>query len=508
MTRLTSRLSTAKLIAAFAFSLSPISGISAASQPEPVPVVFDTDIMGDVDDVGAVALLHALADRGEVKILAMGVSGKNPASPLCLDALNGWFGRPEIPLGVVKGPAFDKGSRYADAIADEFPHRLASAEEAPDAAHVYREVLAGQPDGSVVMISVGQLTNFRNLLQTDADRHSRLDGRDLVKQKVRAWVCMGGRFPDGREANLVHDGPAAAAAIANWPTPIIFSGWEIGNEIMTGAGLVETPASSPVRRSYQLYNGLKDRQSWDQTAVLYAVRGLDGGLADFWDLKTGGCLHVEDDGANVWRDAPDRGHSYLVTKMSPERIAKMIEQLMLHQPSGGKGEETMLLDFRAPEAAAAWRAVNDGVMGGVSTGEFRITNSQTLEFFGNLSLENDGGFASIRTVPGAVDLAGAKALRLRFRGDGRTYLLNLYVPTRQIAFSYRAAFETDKGKWLELSIPLTEFKATSFGREVAGADPLDPAKVQSIGFMLSDKTPGPFKLEVDWIKTIAEPSSP
>ncbi len=173
-----------------------------ASDPQPVRLIFDTDMMGDVDDVGTAAVLHALADQGEVKILAMGVCVKNPWSPLCLDALNTYFRRPDIPLGVVKGPAHNRASKYAQGIAEEFPHALKSAEDAPDAALVYRRVLAGQPDGSVVMVSVGQLTNFRNLLKTGPDDHSNLGGTELVKRKVRVWVCMGGKFPEGREANL------------------------------------------------------------------------------------------------------------------------------------------------------------------------------------------------------------------------------------------------------------------------------------------------------------------
>lgn len=298
-----------------------------------MPVIFDTDIMGDVDDVGAVAVLHALADRGEARILAMGVCVKNAWSPLCLDAINTFFGRAEVPLGVVKGPAHNRASKYAQAVAEEFPHALESADAAPDAALVYREVLAQQPDGSVVMVSVGQLTNFRNLLKTGPDEHSSLDGRELVKRKVRAWVCMGGRFPEGREANLINDGPAAAYAIAHWPTPIVFSGWEIGNEIMTGAGLRQAPEGTPVRRGYELYNGLKNRQSWDQTAVLYAARGLDGGLADYWDLRSTGHLHVSEDGSNAWHDSPNKDHAYLVKKMPPEKIAAAIENLMLHLPA-------------------------------------------------------------------------------------------------------------------------------------------------------------------------------
>ena len=118
---------------------------------QPVPLIFDTDMMGDVDDVGTAAVLHALADQGEARILAMGVCVENPWSPLCLDALNTYFRRPDTPLGVVKGPAHNRASKYAQGIAEEFPHALKSAEDAPDAALVYRQVLAKQPDRSVVM---------------------------------------------------------------------------------------------------------------------------------------------------------------------------------------------------------------------------------------------------------------------------------------------------------------------------------------------------------------------
>ena len=183
------------------------------------------------------------------------------------------------------------------------------------------------------MVSIGQLTNFRNLLKTGPDQYTKLDGVELVKQKVRAWVCMGGRFPEGREANFINDGPAAAYAVAHWPTPIVFSGWEIGNEIMTGVGLRKAPAGTPVRRGYELYNGLNNRQSWDQTAVLYAVRGIDSGLADYWDLRSKGYLHVNEDGSNVWRQSSDKSHSYLVKKMPPEKIARSIEELMLQGPA-------------------------------------------------------------------------------------------------------------------------------------------------------------------------------
>jgi purine nucleosidase len=309
------------------------AGLLGAAEPKPpVRLIFDTDIESDVDDVGSVALLHALADRGEVEILAMGVSAKYPWSVPCLSALNQYFGRPELPLGGVKGPGVEEGSKYAETIAREFPHRIASGEDAPDAAHVYRAVLAAQPDQSVVMVSVGFLTNFRNLLSTVADGHSPLTGRELVAQKVKLWVCMGGRFPAGREWNVFRDAAASREAIEGWPTPILFSGFEVGMHVKTGAGLKALPPESPVRRSYELFNNLQDRESWDQTAVLYAVRGLDGGLEHLWKLSEPGEILLAEDGSNRWRSDAQGRHRYFVPVAPPAEAAAIIEQLMLHTP--------------------------------------------------------------------------------------------------------------------------------------------------------------------------------
>ena len=223
---------------------------------EPVRLIFDTDIMGDVDDVGTVAVLHALADNGEVEILAMGLSGKNPWSPLCLNALNTYFRRADIPIGVVKGPAFDRKSRYAETIAREFPHRLKSADDAPDAALLYRKVLAGQPDKSVVTVSVGQVTNFRSLLKTGPDEHSDLDGVELVRRKVKAWVCMGGKMPKGKEANLIHDGPAAAYAIEHWPT----TGISRRRATSTSTRMVPTSGEPRPTRTMPIWSGKRTRR--------------------------------------------------------------------------------------------------------------------------------------------------------------------------------------------------------------------------------------------------------
>lgn len=161
--------------------------------------------------------------------------------------------------------------------------------------------------------------------------------------------------------------------------------------------------------------------------------------------------------------------------------------------------QTMLFDFSKPDSAEAWQTVNDGVMGGVSDGKVRITE-KNLEFYGALSLDNNGGFASVRSKAAKMDLSMYDGLVFKVRGDGREYYLNLHVPTNQIAFSYRASFKTENDKWNEVTIPFKDLKATSFGRVVEKGKPLNPSNVESVGFLLADKKVGPFQLEVSWIK--------
>ncbi len=158
-----------------------------------------------------------------------------------------------------------------------------------------------------------------------------------------------------------------------------------------------------------------------------------------------------------------------------------------------------LFDFSESNAAAQWQIVNDGVMGGRSTSKVETADENQIRFTGNLSLENNGGFASVRSRPMNLGLRSGDVIVLRVKGDGRRYTLNLYVPTRRIAFSYRVDFETKANEWTEVRLPLDRFVATSFGRPVRGAK-LEPQQVNSLGLLLGDKKPGPFQILVDWIK--------
>lgn len=159
-----------------------------------------------------------------------------------------------------------------------------------------------------------------------------------------------------------------------------------------------------------------------------------------------------------------------------------------------------LFDFSGADSAKEWQTVNDGVMGGVSDGRFKITDAKTMEFFGTLSLANNGGFASVRTKPKNLSIEQGDTLVAKVRGDGREYMLNLYPNRQRVAYSHRAAMQTKKDQWIEVKIPLDTFVATSFGRIVTNAGAVKPAEINSIGFMLGDKKAGPFKLEIEWIK--------
>lgn len=167
----------------------------------------------------------------------------------------------------------------------------------------------------------------------------------------------------------------------------------------------------------------------------------------------------------------------------------------------GAGERT-LFDFQTATNTAAWHVVNDDVMGGVSASSFRLTNGVAL-FQGSLSLDNNGGFASVRSLPANHHLAGCDALHLRVRGDGRRYKPTVRTNPGFDRAIYQCAFTTKKGEWGEHRLPVSEFVPTFRGRVLTGEPPLDPARVTSVGFLISDRQAGSFRLEVAWIKASA-----
>jgi pyrimidine-specific ribonucleoside hydrolase len=302
---------------------------------KPVDIIFDSDMGPDYDDVGAIAILHALADKGEARILATVASTRYEGVAGILNVFNTYFNRPYIPIGLPKSNGLDlrDWQHWTDTLLAKYPHKIKSNDEVPDAVQVYRKILASQPDHSVTVVTVGFLTNLSNLLNTGADVYSKWNGKELVAHKVKLLVCMAGRFPSGYEFNVMKDAKASQNAFANWPTQAIFSGFEIGAKILAGLPLIHNEAikNGPVKDVFRISIPLAKedslgRKSWDETAVLVAIRGY----SNFYTLHSGR-MKVADDGKNTWDDKAN-GQSYLVEKADYKEVEQLINELIMHQP--------------------------------------------------------------------------------------------------------------------------------------------------------------------------------
>jgi monofunctional biosynthetic peptidoglycan transglycosylase len=166
-----------------------------------------------------------------------------------------------------------------------------------------------------------------------------------------------------------------------------------------------------------------------------------------------------------------------------------------------------IVDVQADRDSGAWEIVNDGVMGGVSTSTMVITNGSAV-FSGTVSLENNGGFASVRTRPARLDCTGCDAVILRVRGDGKRYKFTARTDRRWDSPQYQHAFETADGKWQSVRLPFQNFKASFRGRALPNEPPLDPAKLVSVGILISDKQAGPFRLEIKSIEAVRTEPNP
>ncbi|MBD2705630.1 nucleoside hydrolase [Spirosoma sp. BT702] len=304
------------------------SGQQTPVQTKPIAVILDTDMDSDVDDVGALAMLHTYEKVGKVRILGVVVTSDEQYSATCTDAINTYFERGDLPIGISQKDSLKSFSKYTLAVSQEFPHKLTSSKIAENSTSLYRRLLAKEPDGSVVIITIGHLTSLSNLLNSQPDAISPLSGQALVAKKVLRWSCMGGQFPSGKEANFYRPDPASTVnCLAKWTLPVTFAGWEVGNQLVTGGAdfKARCKSSSPVYRSYELYNNFKGRASWDQVAVLEAVEGVS---SYFSVVKDGHCA-VSADGSNTWTFPANPLHGYLAIKFTPEAIRNRIEELML-----------------------------------------------------------------------------------------------------------------------------------------------------------------------------------
>lgn len=162
----------------------------------------------------------------------------------------------------------------------------------------------------------------------------------------------------------------------------------------------------------------------------------------------------------------------------------------------------VILDFLDNDSTNQWEAIDDRIMGGLSQSNPEYVAEVGLRFSGNVSLDNNGGFASIRSKNGAYDLSCFSGIRLRLYGDGKTYKFSLRTDLFYDGVSYQAEFKTKSGSWQEIDLPFSAFIPTHHGLKLSTVAPMDTANVKSFGIFIAGKQEGPFQLDIAWLRGI------
>ncbi len=297
----------------------------------PVPVIVDTDLFGDADDVGTLATAFGLQLKGEAEVIAIGVNTPSDrpavasASWKCAAAVAQWYGFGNVPIGT------DLPNDGAAVNTVDFATPCAAKALSPpatpvSAVTVFRQALVSRPNGSVVIVEAGYQENLAALLASPADGISALTGSALVAQKVKTLVVMGGGYPSRAGDNNFSGNVAAAQTVAStWPTKIVYSGFEIGDIVFTGQTISAThPATSPVRAAYEAFAGPNNYiPSYDLTAMYHAIRPTDNKLVQ---VGPGTNSITVPSGANTFELGA--GNQFYLTTPNASAVAAAIEALL------------------------------------------------------------------------------------------------------------------------------------------------------------------------------------
>ncbi len=331
------------------FAIVLLVGMCASAGKPPVKIIFDTDMYTDYDDTGALAVLHTLANLGEAEILATISCTRDCLSVAATEIINKYYDRGDLPVactartGGVTGISRAHERVYGKLLKDyEGWYRYKNSSSAPDALKLYRQILSKADDNSVVICSVGFLTNIADLLESKADEFSPLNGVVLVAKKVKLWVVMACKYPKGKEYNAQKDGVSSRRALELCPVPILFSDFDYGVRVFSGRGFSEKtfsrnpvhdvykrvlPSLELVRSGKAQHNKGKNENghcSWDQVTVLAAVRGTD----KYFNLEKGTYKMRDDSGMNEWIADPNSRNARLVEKMPYDEVGRVIDELM------------------------------------------------------------------------------------------------------------------------------------------------------------------------------------
>ena len=332
------------LILSVLLALFFLPALSAQAEvPAPMPIIFDTDMGNDADDAMALAILNAFVDRGECDLLAVTLTKSAPNAAPYIQMVNSYCGHPDIPIGMTTEVRTPDDGRYIGHVfdlKDETGNPLFVRPEVTPlpAVQLLRQKLAEAEDHSVVIVMVGFSTNMAALLDSPADDISPLTGKELAAQKVKLLSTMFGKFNNepGKEYNVVTDIPSAQKVAAEWPTPIWFSGYEIGTAVQISREQIDnafrTCPNHPIRHSFILYRGESsgNQSTYDLTSVLLPLRLLDG----YFNLSAMGTVSVDDEGVSHFTEDPN-GRCQYIQNVTPEQVIRIREAFLylMSQPA-------------------------------------------------------------------------------------------------------------------------------------------------------------------------------
>ncbi len=302
-------------------------------------LIFDTDFGGDADDLGALAMLNHFQNKNEIDLLAVMCWNLEQYAVSAIDAVNTYYGNPDIPIGLRQGEAHLTPWNHSKVIAENLKHDI-TFKNAPDATQLYRKLLSTSKDKSLVIITVGPLMNIKALIDSKPDDISSKNGLELIHSKVKEFVVMGGNFPSSEnEWNFDGNMPGVTKyVLEHLELPITFLGAELGASLKTGEVFNKLPKDSPLYLGFyhfgqyapwmkhQFKGKIFDNATFDQTAVLYAIRN---GVGSYWHRVEGGSCEADITGGNTWVPKENSNHSYLVLDTPIEEMEEKLEAFML-----------------------------------------------------------------------------------------------------------------------------------------------------------------------------------
>lgn len=305
-------------------------------------ILIDTDLGGDCDDVGALALANIMHNQGLIDLKAITYTTSLEWGPLCIDAINHYYGNDDILVGVTSRINYceENTNKYAQKMSETFHHNVKSRKDFMNSVRLMRKVLAEAEDNSITLAFIGQLNNGADLLDSVPDDISPLNGIELVAKKVSEVVIMGGLFkeeneivyfcgyPYEREYNIVCDIESSQKFIKNLPCRVVFNDFKVGYQIHTGKPLLDKmDLSHPITFAYNLFQN-SPRESWDLLTVWYAALGI----SDLFTLSNSGTVEVLDDGTTIFTEDSEGKHFYTRLSKDIEYTVNRIDEVL----EGGK----------------------------------------------------------------------------------------------------------------------------------------------------------------------------